>query len=88
MESTLVLPDDNNDDRDKVRATIRARIEAVSPDFATKLRQQYPILNDREIEICVLMKAELMVREIAVWLNVTAQTVYEYQKLIRSKMQR
>ena len=82
MESTPALSDDYDDARDR----LRARIEAVPPEFAEKVRQKYPTLTNMEIEICRLGRAGLTIDEITVWHNRSKGAIAYYYNSICFKL--
>lgn len=56
------------------------------PGFSAKLREKYPSLSESEFQICILTYAGLRVKEIALILGLSANTVQTRRTLLRKKI--
>ena len=63
---------------------ITKRIESEYPTMTAKLTGKYPNLTDTQIRYCLLTKLNLSIKETAVILNVTPDTV----KVARSRLKK
>lgn len=72
---------------DKSVEELNDQSELLLIQFKTKLLQLHPILNSSDVELCSLIKLNLSNKEIAVYKNVTDESVKIFKNRLKKKMQ-
>ena len=78
-----IVYDKNEDDR---WSNILSVFSRLNPNFSTTLRNTYPCLNETEYRICLLSYAGMNVREIALFLRLSPNTVQAYRTKLRRRI--
>lgn len=62
-------------------------IDMVYDGFYTRIRQKYgDILNEKELQLCCLLKSDFSTKEISVVIQQSVRTVYQRKTVIRQKL--
>ncbi|GEM_PF-2642930 len=67
------------------KVTIEA-VDKVNQEFLLKLKKRFPDLTQKEIELCLSIKAKLSSKEIAGLRNITAESVKKARSRLRQKL--
>ena len=62
-------------------------IDMVHDGFYTRISQKYgKILNEKELQLCCLLKSDFSTKEISVVIQQSIRTVYQRKTVIRQKL--
>ncbi len=65
---------------------LRSHFDSVLPDFLPSLKERYPLIRDEELNICLLLRLHLPLKQIAAIMNISFQNLNVIRKRLLKKV--
>jgi DNA-binding CsgD family transcriptional regulator len=86
-DSTLNKIISKGENHDKDWTDFNRQFESINKNFYNKLKENYPDISPNDLKICALIRLNLSIKEMAVILNISPDSVKTARYRLRKKLQ-